>query len=68
MCPLDWVQLSTSRFGWDQAVLKGRGLPGKVSTPSKPVEVAKDVSHSLTCLGGQGCVSRVDLPWFGCRW
>jgi hypothetical protein len=38
-----------------------------VSTPSKPVEVVKEVSHSLTCLGGQGRESLVDLPWFGNR-
>jgi hypothetical protein len=34
------------------------------STSSKPVKVVKEVSHSLTCLGGQGRESLVDLPWF----
>jgi hypothetical protein len=51
---------------WGQAVLKGRGLSGV--HPSKPVEVAKGVCHSLTYLGGQGRGSLVDRPWFGCRW
>jgi hypothetical protein len=43
--------------GKGRAVLKGRGLSDV--HPSKPVGVTEDVSHSLTCLGGQGWCHRL---------